>query len=166
MFIAHLPAAYVALKATPLKPTPIAFAVFLAGSVAPDLDLAYFYLLDGQQHHHHGYLTHRPAFWIALLLIGLAMSHSRFRAATTALSAGALLHLLLDSIVAQISWLWPLSDWSAPVVSVPATHEFWVLSFLTHWTFKIEIVICLIAAATYWRAVWRTQKTRLNEPGF
>ena len=151
MFIAHLPAAFIALKTAPIRLAPQLTVAFLIGSVLPDSDLAYFYLLDGRQHHHHDYFTHRPMLWITLLLISFVVTHHGLRA-ITALSSGALLHLLLDSISGKIGWLWPLSDWAEPVIPVPATHDHWVMSFLTHWTFKVEIAITLIAIIVAFRA--------------
>ena len=74
MFIAHLPAAYLVLKSAPFKLGATASTAFLIGSIAPDVDMAYFYLIDGRQHHHHDYLTHRPVLWYLVLLLGLCLS--------------------------------------------------------------------------------------------
>ena len=151
MFIAHLPAAYLVLKSAPFKLGATASTAFLIGSIAPDVDMAYFYLIDGRQHHHHDYLTHRPVLWYLVLLLGLCLSQTRLGKSCLALGLGALLHLLLDSITGKIGWLWPVLGWTAPLVVVPATHDFWVVSFLSHWTFKVEVAITLIAAYTFRR---------------
>ncbi len=71
MFIAHLPAGYLLAKTIRLR-TPGRKAVMTAallGAIAPDLDLFYFYTLDGRQHHHHSYWTHYPSVWFALMLL-------------------------------------------------------------------------------------------------
>lgn len=119
----------------------------LAGSLAPDLDMLWFYLVDGQSTHHHHYLTHRPALW----LLGLSLAIMVRTPVGIAFTAAAMLHLALDSIVGEIAWAWPFSDITAPLVIVPATQEFWLMSFLVHWTFKVEIVLTLIAASI---AIW------------
>ena len=82
-----------------------------------------------------------------MFLLGLALRHRLI----AGLGLGGILHMGLDSIVGKIAWAWPVSSHSAPLVVVPATHDWWVLSFLTHWTFLFEIGICLIAFALFWR---------------
>ncbi len=152
MFISHLPSAYLISKSAPVRLTPAACFAFLIGSVLPDLDIVYFYLIDARQQHHHDYLTHRPILWLVLCIVALTLRHFRHSRTMAAIGAGVLLHLLLDSICGKIAWLWPLSDWAEPLVVVPATHDFWVMSFLTHWTFKVEVVITLIATISYIRS--------------
>ena len=61
MFIVHLPAGYLTTKVLlshtklPLSHRRTVVAVGLVGSIFPDLDLIYFYLLDNQKHLHHQY---------------------------------------------------------------------------------------------------------------
>ena len=145
MFVAHLPAAYLAVRAIRPDVTRTVMAAVLAGSVLPDIDLVWFYLVDARQHHHHDYLTHKPLVWALLALVGCV------RGSTIAIgvAAGAMLHLMLDSIAGQITWGWPLSDWAVPLVVVPATRDWWVASFLLHWTFAVELMICT-AASVVW----------------
>lgn len=85
----------------------------LLGAIAPDLDLFYFYTLDGRQHHHHSYWTHYPSVWFALML--LAWGASRIKPWSTGgtwlliFSMSGFLHLLLDFIVGDIPLLAPWS---------------------------------------------------------
>ena len=111
MFIAHLPAGYLLAKTIRLR-TPGRKAVMTAallGAIAPDLDLFYFYTLDGRQHHHHSYWTHYPSVWFALML--LAWGASRIKPWSTGgtwlliFSMSGFLHLLLDFIVGDIPLL-------------------------------------------------------------
>ena len=157
MFIAHLPAA---LLLAPCLPGPaqkrLPRAAFLFGALAPNLDLLRFYLIDAGQLHHHSYLTHRPAFWLALLLTGLALPALRRAPWLAALAAGALLHLALDSVTGAIAWGWPLSAAPITLIEVPPRPGPWILTFLLHQSFAIELAICL-AAALRWR---RTQTTK------
>ena len=114
----------------------------LVGSVLPDADLLWFFLVDNQMTHHHSYLSHRPALWFGLTLIACAFPQTRF---LVALALGALLHLMLDSLTGAVDWGWPVATFRAPLAVVPATHDLWVLSFLTHWTFGVELLICGLA---------------------
>lgn len=147
MFIAHLPAAYVALRLWPRALSRRASTAFLAGAVAPDLDLIWFYTLGARAVHHHDYITHRPALWLALLLA--TWPHPAARA----LSLGALLHLALDTVTGKVAWLWPLSARATPLVAVPATQDHWVLSFLLHWSFGLELAILALATALALRTI-------------
>lgn len=160
MFIAHLPAAYLAFKAAPRLPRSLWLAGML-GSVAPDLDLLYFYFVDHRAHHHHDYITHRPFFWASLILLGFGVS--RYGHAFTGrfirwFSAGAMIHMALDTIAGRIGWLWPFSDAAAPLVVIQATHSNWILSFLNHWTFKIEIAIVVVAFSVFLQARRRARR--------
>ena len=149
MIIAHLPIGYLAARsATTLGAPHLVFLGILAGSVAPDLDMLWFLLVDHGSTHHHDYLTHRPVLWAALGAAGLLIRTPLL----WAIAAGALIHLALDSIAGQIAWAWPISDASLTLVHVPATQSHWVLSFLLHWTFGIELLVTIFAGILALRA--------------
>ena len=116
----------------------------LVGSLFPDVDLIYAYLIQHGHVHHHRLFTHVPFFWaclaLALPLLG------RHRRAAAAFLAGVALHLCLDSVVGDIMWAWPFSETFFHVVRVPHRFDLWWLSFFTHWTFAIELAICAAAA--------------------
>ncbi|HEV7822952.1 MAG TPA: metal-dependent hydrolase, partial [Burkholderiales bacterium] len=71
MIIGHLPAGYLLSTFTYMRlgSDVVSRQVFLlagmAGAIAPDADLLYFYLIDQRQHHHHTYFTHFPVVWLA-----------------------------------------------------------------------------------------------------
>jgi inner membrane protein len=141
MLIGHLPGGYIAAFGIwRSAPTSVIVAV-LIGSVLPDIDLLAFYFLDGRAFHHHQYITHRPLLWMLILGVGLAFS----RPPISALGVGGLVHMALASIAGSIAWAWPISSVSYPLIIVPATHSHWILSFANHWTFKVEIVLWIIA---------------------
>ncbi|MHA6263136.1 metal-dependent hydrolase [Arenibacterium sp. CAU 1754] len=152
MFIGHLPGAYLALKASPTRIAPVLFGTALVGSVLPDVDLAAFYFWHDRAFHHHEYITHRPLIWVGLLALGLILSRRMPGTVLTGLGVGGVIHMLLDSITGQITWGWPVSDFAQPLVVVPATRSHWILSFLTHWTFLVEITVCSVAALVWWRS--------------
>ncbi len=156
MFIGHLPGAYLVFRAATPDLGKLAFAAAMIGAVAPDVDMLWFYLVDNQGHHHHSYLTHRPIIWAGFLMAGMAIRVWALRTGTflTFFGTGGLVHMVLDSITGEVAWLWPISDATHPLVLVQATHSHWILSFLNHWTFKVEIVITMIALLV-WFLSWR-----------
>ena len=141
MFVAHAPAGYLLTRGLRLR-APLWLG--LLGSVFPDLDMLYFYLLDDRQHLHHSYWTHIPAFWVAMWLTGLALTHGRarkFRPWVHLFVASVLLHLALDTVCGGIRWLAPLSTDSFRLFRVTTRHGWWVANFLLHWTALFEVVI-------------------------
>ncbi|MTH98643.1 metal-dependent hydrolase [Roseibium sp. RKSG952] len=158
MFIGHLPGAYLIFRTATPDVGKLAFAAAMLGAVAPDLDMLWFYLVDNRAHHHHAYLTHRPIVWVALLFAGLALRLFYPKAGTVLafFGAGGVVHMALDSIVGKIAWAWPYSDYSQPLVVVQATHSHWILSFLNHWTFAVELAITALAIALW---LWRRRNS-------
>ncbi|WP_415403878.1 metal-dependent hydrolase [Tateyamaria sp. SN3-11] len=145
----HLPAGYLAacsLERSFTRDTVIWWAM-LAGAVLLDIDMFWFALVDQGTVHHHTYPTHNPALWAVTALFGLAVS-SRL---LTGLGAGAVLHVALDSIAGAVTWGFAEVSWTGPLVEVPATQSHWILSFLLHWTFAVELVICCMALVVFWR---------------
>ena len=146
MIIGHLPAGYLAARGLSLRYGSRAlFLGVIIGAVLPDLDMLWFFLVDQGSHHHHGYLTHRPLVWALILAVG-ALTRNL---AILGLGLGGLLHMLLDTTLGQIAWLWPLSDAAHPLIEVTATHDHWLLSFMTHWTFLIELGLLGLALLVY-----------------
>jgi inner membrane protein len=70
-----------------------------------------------------------------------------------------LLHMVLDSIAAEILWLKPFSDFEVNLVEVPARYDWWVWSFVLHWTFLLELAIVLAAGITLWRDYGKVRVT-------
>ncbi len=166
MFIAHLPAGYICGCALTDRVSERArkgrFISFLIGSVFPDVDMLYFYLIDHGRHHHHHYWTHLPIFWLAVLAlsatIGTLLRTKRFVWIAASFVGGIFLHFILDTPFAGICWLYPLSDQNFYLITVPATRSWWVWSFVFHWSFLFEIAICIAAAVLLFRR--RTQRRK------
>jgi inner membrane protein len=160
MFIAHLPIGYLAssviysyLKLPGGSARGVVFSG-ICGSIAPDLDLLYFYLIDDRQHNHHSYWTHYPSVWICLILISLIFCYSkswRTRACLIVIfSINGFIHIVLDSIAGDIYWFAPFIYNAYSLVTVPALYELWWLNFILHWTFWVEMIITMWAIL-----VWR-----------
>lgn len=146
MFIGHLPAGYLITKLAKTRcgSSRQLAAAALVGSVFPDIDLLYFYLVDHARTLHHHYLTHLPAFWLCVCALG---GWSR---AGRVFLLGVLVHLVLDTIAGGVLWLWPFSHSNVVFVDVPARYDWWVWNFIFHWTFLFELALWL-AAAHLWR---------------
>ena len=159
MFIAHLPAGYLLASAGESKVAPedrrLVFWCLLAGSIFPDLDMFYFYFVDGRQTHHHLYWPHLPVFWLVLLgagsLVSVLLRKTRVTRAMLSSFAGVMLHLVLDTPVGGIAWLYPYNSDLLYLMKVPAGRSWWVWNFIFHWTFLIEMIICVAAFITWIR---------------
>ena len=167
MFLAHLPAGYLLTRGVERRgaTAPGLMAVGLVASVLPDLDLLYFYLIDGRQTAHHAYVTHFPAFWLLLAGVGaaalLALGRRDGLVYVWVALANVLLHLVLDSVAAEIYWLWPLSTAQVNLVHVPDLHDPWFMNVLWHWTSLVELAIVAMACLVFWRD---RRRRRLTAP--
>lgn len=161
MFIAHAPSGYLLAtqfvdraRTLPVRAS-VAVAAGVIGALAPDFDMLWFYLVDARQTHHHKYISHWPVLWLSLLLLALLWRHTRPLGAGAAVlgifSAGGLLHMVLDSVVGDIWWFAPFIDRPFALFTVPALHTPWWLNFLLHWSFALELAICVGAVITFRR---------------
>lgn len=158
MFMAHLPAGYLVtrglLRTWDWEPSAKARLMFLGltASIAPDFDLLYHYTIDERAHSHHTYWTHTPAFWCLLTLvlwIFAAVCQSKLgRYGAWVIGAGALVHLVLDTVTGAIRWFHPFDAATYPLAVVPRHFEsFWYLNYVVHWTFLVELT--LVGAALW-----------------
>ena len=171
MLIGHLPAGYIAssfvldqVRAS-AKAKRRLLIVGLVCSVLPDLDTLYFYLVDSSRHHH-AFVTHWPSFWVALTGVGLLTSYLRrdrlLRVGALLGGMNALLHLALDSIAGQVYWLKPFSERHLTLVEIPARYDSWVVSFLLHWTFGVEVALVVVAVVLF---AWRRKRGKKESVG-
>ncbi|TIT80170.1 MAG: metal-dependent hydrolase [Mesorhizobium sp.] len=155
MLIAHLPSGYILgrfARKRWRKASGIVAAAML-GSVIPDIDMLYFHLIDGGRAHHHAYVTHWPLFWAVIGAVSLLVSRLLglpHQPSIAAFFAGAVLHMALDTVASPIMWLAPFSHHPVELVAVPARYGNWVLSFMLHWTFGLELLICAWASWLEW----------------
>ncbi|QMU61619.1 MAG: metal-dependent hydrolase [Gammaproteobacteria bacterium] len=162
MFLAHMPAGYLASKLLVaqfcLDPPKTKWLLFLGllGSIFPDLDMFYFYLIDNRQHGHHSYWTHIPFYWVCLLAVSYTIAaflKSRFLVASATVFIGCiLLHLSLDTFAGGgIKWLYPFQNSYINIFSIPARQNYWVWNYILHWTALVELSIIFFAAVTFWK---------------
>jgi inner membrane protein len=148
MLIAHLPAGYITARAGRVGKGPLLSAA-LIGSVFPDFDMIWFLFVDYGSVHHHKYWVHAPGFWLILAAVTLPFLPKAGRNAGLMFLAAVLVHIALDTHAGGIMWLWPLSDHLYTAVIVPATQANWVLSFIWHWTFLLELAVIAVAALLF-----------------
>lgn len=168
MFIAHLPAGYI-LASTVRSRTLGSRAVMsaaLLGSIAPDLDLFYYYTLDACRHHHHSYWTHYPSVWLALMLAAWSMTRlkrwSKGGMWLLIAAGSGFLHILLDCIVGDIPLFAPWSARFYALATVPASVRPWWLNFLLHWSFLLELAVI---GTAIWLFCIRRAGRRPSRPG-
>lgn len=161
MFIAHLPAGYLltsAVTRAERESSRALFALGLAGSVFPDLDLLRNFLLDERRVHHHRYWTHLPAWWLAITIAVLLLFAWRrnppLRALAFVFLPNVWLHLILDTWVGHMAWAWPFDDRFFAFVEVPRRYSWYVWSFVFHWTFLLELAVVAAAAGLFARHRW------------
>jgi len=157
MLIGHLPAGYIFSKLLSGKlagrgiETRHIIPAGMLGSIAPDLDMFYFFLVDNRQHHHHTYWSHYPIVWLTLLLlfaIRLRFAGNKgFALPGLLFSASGFMHLMLDSIVGKIWWLAPFVDRPFSIYQVAATYRPWWINFVVDWSFLMEMALVAWAAA-------------------
>jgi len=149
MFLAHIPIGLALGRLISKRQLTLpVIAISMLGAILPDLDLIRFYIFDNHQRHHHDYWTHIPAIWGSIVFgwFLLAKLLKRpFGVLPLVFFAAVFSHLILDTMAGAIEWLWPFSDEGFSLVTVPATHSKWYLSFLTHWTFAAEIIVSILS---------------------
>lgn len=158
MFIAHIPSSYLCTswliekwniheKIGLTKVSIISIALIMA--ITPDFDLLYFYLIDHRQHNHHTYWTHLPFFWLLLLgvpaLIFFITKKQKLLWLTLLIEINIILHLILDTHLGRIQWLYPMSEHAVYLLDVPAIHKNWIWNFVFHWTFLFELLLTSLA---------------------
>lgn len=169
MLIAHLPVSWLATRKM-LQLPGISFDIhfqrtlMIAGVVAgvlADLDLLYFFLVDHQQHLHHDYWTHLPLFWTMLFIAAIAacaVTHSRrLFNLSLIVYANLMLHMLLDTVTGKIKWGWPFVDHAFYLFEVPARFTPWIVNFVLHWTFGMELALVVLA-------LWIFQRDKKTVP--
>jgi inner membrane protein len=159
VFIGHLPAGYLASTAL-VDRTGLAqrlrrrlLAVGLAASVAPDLDLLWFYLVSDRQVVHHAFCPHLPGAWLlaggaAALALSLARAPRPVWLGIGLVLVNVGIHLVLDTIVGGVRWGWPVTETEYRLFTVTARYRPWYVNFFLHWTFALEL---LVVALAWWQ---------------
>lgn len=167
MFIAHLPGGYLLTRHIQNRlgnTSPTLRIAGLIASIFPDFDLLYFFLVDHRQTPHHQYWTHMPFFWLTLAsmayLVASAARLRQFIPYIGVILANVMLHMAMDSVMAEIYWLYPFSNVPVNLLHITKHYDWWVLNFALHWTFLIEILIVFIAFD-----VWMTDGKKYSHCG-
>ena len=151
MIIGHLPSGYILGRVLRVGTPALMFACVL-GAIFPDFDLLFFYLVDDRAFHHHRYWFHAPGFWLIICAVVIPVLWFAARSWLSLFGAfvlGNFLHVLLDSIAGGIMWAWPYSNDLISLVTVQPTHSHFILSFMAHWTFWLEITLWIFAVTLF-----------------
>ena len=149
MLTAHLPSGYILGRTLP-KNIPRLMPAALIGAVLPDVDMIWFLFVDKGAVHHHRYWIHIPAFWaLAAIFVLPVLTKLRLLPVGLVFFAAITMHLLLDTIAGGIMWAAPFNDHLFALTTVPAAYGNWIVSFMLHWTFALELVVW-IAAIYLW----------------
>ena len=163
MLIAHLPVGYTVTRLYMRNQRDnFVLGAGLVGSVLPDIDLIYHVLLSDGRTPHHAYLTHIPIVWIvicAIMLLAQGTWQTTIYRAFLALSLNSLVHVALDTPMGGIMWLYPASNKMIYFFTLPKAPPHWIVTAMTHWTFRIEIA--LLALSTLF--LFFQNKTESNE---
>ena len=127
MITAHAPAGYlVAQCLRRLKPANISarrWSLYGAvGGLLPDVDMFWFYLIDGSHVHHHRYPTHWPLLWLLVLVGALIFWHKTRR---------------------------PVAAIAFSLFTVSARYQPWWLNFILHWSFLLELALWAAAIRVF-----------------
>jgi inner membrane protein len=148
VIVAHLPAGWLMARAANKTRGPV-LAAALIGSVLPDFDLLWFYVVDHRAVLHHRYWTHIPGFWVMAAIVVLPLIRAfarRWFSAAVMFFAAILVHLVLDTPVGGIMWLWPFDDHLYRLAEVQQSERHWIATFMMHPSFLAEVAIIAVAA--------------------
>ncbi|WP_445369333.1 metal-dependent hydrolase [Methylomonas sp. BW4-1] len=161
MIVAHLPAGYIV--STLLFRRFAKYGVSginflragLLGSIAPDLDMIYFYGFDHRAHPHHSYFSHFPSVWLLLLTLAILCfqhcRHKKLPVLALIFTGNGMLHMVLDYISTNIYWLAPFVNKPFALIKVPSVYQDWWLNFLLHRSFVLEILLVIWATGLWFR---------------
>lgn len=163
MIIGHMPGGFILSYAMLRKQRQLTGYgwLLLAGlfaSILPDLDLFYQHFIDHHLHGHHSYWTHIPIYWVGIYFVMLVLVYKwgqqKLQLLVHVMFAGVMSHMLLDSVTSGIKWLYPFDNhyiglWRLWLI--PSRYDWWVLNYITHWTFIYELALLGISLTILWR---------------
>ncbi|MEM7466193.1 MAG: metal-dependent hydrolase, partial [Pseudomonadota bacterium] len=103
---------------------------------------------DNRAHPHHSYWTHIPIYWVTIHAAFSVIFCTLFRPLINLAHiffVAIYVHLALDTLVGGILWLYPASSKYIHFFDVPSIFNWWVMNFILHWTFLIELALVGIA---------------------
>jgi len=154
MLIAHIPAGYIVAKTFKQEKKSLIVSSLIF-SVWPDLGLIYFYFFDNATSHRH-YFPHLPIVMIMIFILTVPLYHMKFfekmKMYYVLFFVNWLMHLILDTFTERIFWLYPFSDEGFMLIEIPAVYNHWIISFILHWSFAVELAIVAFALILFFKA--------------
>jgi len=88
--------------------------------------------------------VHIPGFWILVACITLPVLRifaPRYLLHGVAVFLALFVHILLDGIAGGVVWFWPFDATLYRLFDVPAIWSNWILNFILHPIFLVELII-------------------------
>lgn len=166
MLIAHAPTGYIVSK-TLNKKSKTNFVVFsLIFSLWPDLDLFYYYFFDKAVAFHHTYFTHLPIVMFISFFITLPLTYisslRNIKPYYYLFFINWALHLVLDTFTGGILWLYPFSQYMFLFIKIPPISQNWIISFIFHWSFILELIIVIWSVILLYEEVKNENRSLFN----
>ena len=148
-----MPAGYIVSKIQDKKAKPSYVVCSIIFSIWSDLDLFYYYFFDKTGAFHHTYFTHLPIIALSGFFIMFPLIHlqrlKRFSSYYWIFYINWGLHMICDTLTGGILWLYPFSNRLFTIISIPPISRSWIVSFVFHWSFIIELMIVVWAAVIF-----------------
>ncbi len=163
---------FIAVTKPALTSGQISWLVALGGffGFVPDLDMFYIFWKEhgfhstGVRFNHRQFITHTPFFWLVLgVFTAFIGGTTLWHYAAAVIVLGAWSHLLLDSMVTGVRWLWPFNEKFYALKNPGVMEVNMATGFWNHWwnlvkwyyrkarlTFWVEIIIIGIATIVFW----------------
>jgi len=140
----------------------------LVFSVLPDLGLIYFYFFNSTISHRQ-FFPHLPIVMLATLIITIPLYRLKFfekmRVYYVIFFVNWFVHLVIDTFTERIHWLYPFRDEGIMLIEIPARYSHWIISFVLHWSFLLELAIIAVALALLFRTMKHKRAAKNNIDG-
>lgn len=156
MIFSHAPAGFIAAFVTKRwwarfltkKQITILYLIGTIVAILPDVDAAYFYLVDATIRHRQ-HITHSLIFylliWLLFYIIGFFKKKQLFKSIGFVIFTGGFSHLILDSTTTGVPWLYPISSRTWGLLLIPWLNFNFIYDHLFLFTLSIEIFVFLLA---------------------
>lgn len=155
MIIGHLPAGYFItrylIKRQKLALNKWWLGLGLLAAIVPDLDYAYWLIINDQADTHRGYITTYPIIYFGFFLISLSIylfyKRQWLKNAIIIIYVNIFVHFLLDTPFYGVKWLLPFYNQEIGIYDVGSYSGgsgIQVENYFTHWYWYLEIVLWII----------------------
>ncbi len=153
MIFAHAPLGY--LTARSIKQwwnSHPAWLYFIGalGGIFPDIDLFYFYVFNATQNHRQ-FPTHSVLPYLILFCISLFLRKKCIGKIGLVFTVGAFSHLMADSLMGRLVWLYPFSLQLYGLSSIPGYANSIMFSYGLTTNYTAELIVFIITGYTVFK---------------